>query len=131
MQKPDLSYYYGRSVVKVDTRNAPNWSIQLDGGVRINNQDAELDAPPDSIKGNALLDSIADENETRLTFGVTRPLDNPLVILEFAMTTDAYTISDPTYKGDDVVTGNNKVENEEHLPADPSPERVASGPETP
>jgi hypothetical protein len=117
--KTDLTHFHGRNVVKVWPGKNNFWQVELDGNVLIDNLDETLPAPPDEIVGTTLLVA---ENDN-MVFGFST-VDEPTIIAEVQLTLGDYEIStvDGSY-----TPGVDDPESD--LPPDPSPDRVADGPE--
>lgn len=110
--KPEISHYFGRPVMAVTThkKDGWDWTIELEGNVLLRNTDKRRTSAPD-VEGLAL---------TGQTDADTLLFTN----VEVSITPDKFVISAPGTSDPDEVE-------EDPLPPDPSPERVAEGPERP
>jgi hypothetical protein len=124
---PDLTYFIGRpfdSLVKENPRaKKGKWEIHLQDDAIIANKDPQVTVPDAEIlAGTSFIRPIYSELDTRLQFGV---LD--AVAIEIILNPTKYTISDPTFVQEGEIYP--QVAPEVSIPADPSEERVAEGPE--
>jgi hypothetical protein len=111
-----LDHLYGRSVtgMKADDEG---WSITFEGDAILRNNDPSVTAPAEDIKGTVLMGS-SDDTDPLLSFGYSGSQGSQ-IITEITLTEGNYEIMAP---GD---TEDEEVE----LPEDPSPDRVADGPD--
>lgn len=128
--QPDITHYYGRKVVDIvedDPFDDAGWTLVLEGGVRIVNEDEDYEAPDaELIKGQALQMAILSSDTTRLYFGTD---DNPRSTV-MNLNPTKYGIKDDTYEGGQLVRP--QVESDEEPAAlEPSApgERVVEGPD--
>lgn len=87
-----VDYYHGRRVEEVidgdGAKDAPVWSIRLEGDAYIHNFDPSIPKPT-TIIGAALTRTLLEARKTRLQFGLEQVTLNPM----------EYAISDPSYTG--------------------------------
>lgn len=140
MPNPDLTYYYGRRVVRVHIpKDKPSvhpseWAIELEGGVIIKNKAKAKTAYPNRIEGTVLLNVDFQGSHTDLQFGQAYPatVDSPegsiSVIDEVVFNRNMYRISDREL-GEGDFNPDDTTPEPTGLPPDPSADRVASGPQ--
>lgn len=125
--RPQLDHYVGRQLVGIvePTEADWNWGIRLDGDVIIRNKDhrrTNLDILREAVGLHFMCVTLG-ELDTTLQFGTERSG----VIREVSLTPTKYSIAAPGV--DEHEPQRADVEEEITLPPDPSPERVADGPE--
>jgi hypothetical protein len=135
-----LDYYVQRPFVMVhenlgpeansDTYDPSAWAIELEGNALIRNHDGRRTALPDSseLRGTSLLKVDYHENATVLSFGQSSQAGMS-VAWEIALTPHLYSVADATYTGGEEVWPQRPVDEDDPLPPDPSPQRVADGPD--
>jgi hypothetical protein len=130
--KPSVDYLYGRQVESVGRNEKAegdwDWYIKFEGGSIIRNHDKRRKALP-KITGLVLLAALYSELDTRLVFGHHDQVDGSVTDEEITLTPTAYSISDSRFPGGPHFPQRLDPEEESLLPADPSGERVAEGPE--
>jgi hypothetical protein len=127
----DLTYFIGRPFVALYDAEDPEgnllWGIELEGDGRIENKDPSVEKPEEgALNGTVFIRPIFSELDTRLQFGVLDDIQQ-----ELTLTPTLYTISDPTFVQEEEGEIYPQVPFEilDTVPEDPSPDRVADGPE--
>lgn len=124
---PDLSHYYGRWVEKIHLNEDGTWAIELEGGIKIVNEDENYDMPDSSLIGNKLSLAVLEPSMTRLYFGTD---ESPKSIV-MHLNPLKYGISDPNFNDGELVRPQDStVERvEAELPASAPGEREVEGPD--
>lgn len=128
-----LDHYVGRPFVSVfQGDDAYDWAIQLEGGVLIRNKDGRRTAAPkeEELAGSSFLLTTFSELDTILHFG-TSNVSGSTTTLEITLTPTQYTLSDPEQYGETEIYPQVPDNEESLIPDDPSPDRVAEGPDDP
>jgi hypothetical protein len=128
-----IDHYVGRAVVEVIPGQGEDnqWAIRLEGDVLIRNYDKDIEIPPEELVGTAFLSvdyaTTVAPITTTISFGYSSPEGTysgeggVQIVAEIPL--HEYTV---------VAPGSEDPQAEEvALPPDPSPERVADGPENP
>lgn len=123
MSETKLDHLNGRTVVSIDNADDADkhWAIRLEGDTLIRNEDSRADAPGE-IAGLVLLASETRQRKTMLSFGHSGMAGSETQS-QVTLATDGYSIITPESTGED------EILLEDALPPDPSPDRVADGPE--
>lgn len=126
--KPSLDYYIGRPVEAVETgeEGAWDWAILFPGDVRVHNTDQDKTEIPEDVEGKIFLSTAMGELDTRMMFGHYED-GEPVIDTTVELSPLEYTISDERFEGGPHYP-QRLEEEEEALPEDPSPDRVAEGP---
>lgn len=134
--KPRLDYLtqYPVSAVR-QAKNNKGYMISFEGGdtaiahLRVRTE-TEMEMP--QVEGLSLLKVEETEDQFQLLFGRSlQTADGPMVVDDVGVNIDkgTYTIEDSRYGG--IESDPDAPEEDDGLPPDPSPERVADGPTTP
>lgn len=124
--KLSLDHYMGRSFDEIIWgEGASDWAIKLEGGVLIRNKDNRRTLFPTDLAGKSLMLVTYSELDTVLHFrmGENGPVS------EVTLTPTQYTLADPAQYGETEIYPQVTDPEETVIPADPSAERVADGPE--
>lgn len=129
-----LDYLHGRTVTGVIQSDTDDWdwALQLDGGAVVRNLDKRRTAAPSpEVVGMTFFDSSCDDeaNAAVVKVGRITIVDGQptlAVIVEVDLTNTLYSIAAP---GVDEEQPGATTEEADPLPPDPSPERVADGPD--
>src|SRR5262245_29123889 len=130
---PKLDYYIGRPVQAVEAGEEDyDWSIRFEDNVIVRNTDKDRTTMPDTaIQGMVFFMAMFDPDETRMQFGHYED-GEPAVDTEVILSPLQYSISDERFEGGPHFPQRDPEPSpEDELPEDPSPERVADGPEEP
>jgi hypothetical protein len=127
-RRVSLDHFIGRSVVRIHRGKKENrWAIEFDGRITVHNKDKNRTTPSDDIQGTALLRTIFSETDTKLQFG-TSNADGPVIVEEVILSPAKYTLTGLQGQ-DEEYYPQAAEEDDDMLPPDPSPERVAEGPD--
>lgn len=128
-------YYIGRSFTRM-RKSGNGFKIELEGGAVITLDDSVPKPSKESLEGSALL-SVEENfglNETKMKFGrVVKDGSGfkPNYTCEIVCDSGSYAIADDVYTGGEKVYPGRPSTLSVLLPPDPSPDRVAEGPDTP